>query len=115
MARLLGGAVDVADFVHPQGMPEHGVGDTVAAPHFKRARERGAGLGVLRQLGIVFDHHEGNALLRAAERGGQTNRPGADDDDGFSGNRCTGLAPAGVGLAGALQTATHGRIGSRGR
>ena len=86
IALAVGRALDVADLVDPHGLGQNSVGRAEALPDLKRADQCGAGLGLGRQAGIGFEHDEGNLIIGQRKRGGETDRPGADD-----GNRILGL------------------------
>ena len=81
IALAVGRALDVADLVDPHGLGQNSVGRTEALPDLERADQCGAGLGLGRQAGIRFKDDERNLIVGQRKRGGETDRPGADDGD----------------------------------
>ncbi len=82
-SRRVGLAIEVADLFHSQRALEHLVRHAVAAEYFQRAGEDGAGLGVERERPVLFEQEERYAVVRETERGGQSDRAGADDEHGI--------------------------------
>ena len=81
IALAVGRALDVADFVDPHGLGQDFSGRAEALPDLKRADQCGAGLCLGRQAGVRFEHDEGDLIVGKRKRGGETDRPGADDGD----------------------------------
>src|SRR5262245_27612975 len=78
----VGCALHVTDLVDAQRLGENVVGDTVAAKGLERAREDGSGLGVERELRVIFEQRERQAVEIEPQRGRETDRARADNDDG---------------------------------
>ena len=85
VALAVGRALDVADLVDPHSLGQNSVGRAEALPDLERADQCRAGLCLGRQAGVGFEHDEGNFEVGQRERGGETDRPGADDGDGILG------------------------------
>ena len=85
VALAVGRALDVADLVDPHSLRQNSVGRAEALPDLERADQCRAGLCLRRQAGVGFEHNEGNFEVGQCERGGETDRSGADDGDGILG------------------------------
>ena len=81
VALAVGRALDVADLVDPHGLGQNSVGRAEALPDLERADQCRTGLCLGRQAGIGLEHDEGNFEVGQRKRGGETDRPGADDGD----------------------------------
>ena len=84
---------DVADLVDSEPFGQHLVGNAIAPECFERARKDGAGLGIAREVGVLFEQFKGQAVEMQPERGGQSDRPGADHEDRFVCHRVNRPAP----------------------
>ena len=81
VALAVGRALDVADLVDPHSLRQNSVRRAEALPDLERADQCRAGLCLRRQAGIGLEHNEGNFEVGQCERGGETDRSGADDGD----------------------------------
>ena len=79
--RSIGRALDVADLVDPQCLGQDLVGHAIAPKGFDRSRQDGSGLGVARELRIVLEQQERQAVEVEPERRGEADRAGAHDND----------------------------------
>ena len=81
--RGIGRALDIADLVDAQRLGKDLVGNAIAPKGLERSRQDGSGLGVARKLRVVLEQQERQAVEVEPERRGETDRAGADDDDGL--------------------------------
>src|SRR5262249_61787626 len=79
---LAGRTLDVADLVDAQRFSQDLVGDAVPAKRLQRAREYRSRLRVERELGVILEQRERQAIEIEPKRASETDRACADDDDG---------------------------------
>src|SRR5262249_36982515 len=94
-ARLARRTLDVADLVDAQRFGQDLVGNAVPAKRLQCAREYRSRLRIERELGIILEQRERQAIESKPQRGGETDRACADDDDGslaHASSSCAGYA-----------------------
>src|SRR5262249_33020188 len=80
--RRIGRTFDVADLRHAQRLGKHLVGNAVAAKGLERSGQYRSGLGIERELRVVFEQRERQAVEVKPQRRRETDRARADNDDG---------------------------------